>query len=425
MDSLKICVVGSVRSGTNWIAHLFSPIVDEVIADADYNGATCNERYRNIDNRDELLGKESFVFKQNEDLMNMENLDKMIELFPDIKFILVIRDPIKIVESICKAYPDSIPMRFFPAVSKIQDDLGISRVEASTIFASGYINQIPKFINKYSDRAIIVKYEDLVYNFEDTLSGLYNYFGHEISQKQIDEVERPIGEHGEGLTPDEVSIILDNTVIREALDKYGYFIGGRTTEPTVEPTIKPDENDNIAVSDYIARNSKTYYSKGSSGFRDKFAYVRDFVDGCGKILDAGSGSGNYARELISSGKEVFCIDHSKYCCDNFLIDIPHENKSIVEFCGKTRRKFDCVYCIDVLEHIPYDDICDNLKALSRVSNKFLFGIANHPDVQFGYQLHKIIEGRDWWIENLSEYFDNVEHIASLFLGQFFFIKCEN
>lgn len=188
----------------------------------------------------------------------------------------------------------------------------------------------------------------------------------------------------------------------------------------------PEEDDMKGVADYIAKKSDTYYDKNVSGFFAKYPYVSNFAnEHGGRILDAGCGSGNYARELIKEGYDVFAIDHSKTCCEKYLKDVPHENKSLIELYDSNTDKFSCVICTDVLEHILPEEIDENLEAISNLSDNFMFGIANHPDVQFGYHVHRITEDKFWWIDKLSEYFDNVEHIADLFLGQFFFIKCSN
>ena len=144
----------------------------------------------------------------------------------------------------------------------------------------------------------------------------------------------------------------------------------------------------------------------------------------GKILDAGCGQGGNLRRLFDYGYDVFGIEISSVCCDKYLIDLPHKNIDIIEY-SKEGNIYDGIICMDVLEHIPYDNLGELLKALSNMTKTAFFGIANHSDIIRGQELHLIQEDKQWWKNELSKYFKNVEFVFDQFDGIFYYFYCSN
>ena len=89
--------------------------------------------------------------------------------------------------------------------------------------------------------------------------------------------------------------------------------------------------------------------------------------------------------------------------------------AIPKFCHLPNEKFDASFCIDVLEHIPEDDLHETLEYLRDHSGSVYFCI------HLGESIHKLPDGQpchltvrpaNWWIVKLGEYFRHIE-LASL------------
>lgn len=156
---------------------------------------------------------------------------------------------------------------------------------------------------------------------------------------------------------------------------------------------------------------------------NKYKFIEDFIfsNKHDSILDAGCGSGNALTYFLNKSLPVFGIEISKVCCDKYLKNLPHKNIGVVEF-AELNNQYDCLYCFDVLEHINLEDIDNFIEACVKLSPNCLFGIANHPDVQFGIELHPIKENKEWWIDLLSEYLNDIKVITAE--HNFFILECK-
>ena len=106
--------------------------------------------------------------------------------------------------------------------------------------------------------------------------------------------------------------------------------------------------------------------------KPKINYIKKWVGNVnGKVLDFGCGRGEYLREIMSQGNDVFGVELSKVCCEKYLKDVPHECNNIIEF-AKKGEYFEKIYSTDVLEHIPPNELDNTLDAISKISNDFLF-----------------------------------------------------
>ena len=168
---------------------------------------------------------------------------------------------------------------------------------------------------------------------------------------------------------------------------------------------------------YTAIDNYNYHNVVKDIYVDVYAaYVN------GKILDAGCGEGIHLKRMISSGHDAFGIELSTVCCDKYLQDIPHKNIDILSY-AREGHSFDGLICMDVLEHIPPENINETLMALSKLSNSAFLGIANHSDIINGVELHLIREDKNWWNKILHKYYKNVHFLTEQFDGKFYYFYC--
>ena len=136
--------------------------------------------------------------------------------------------------------------------------------------------------------------------------------------------------------------------------------------------------------------------------------IRNWLDysNAKSILDFGCGFGLYgmAANLINSNIKYTGVEISKYVGDNWndnlgeLINEDMRNVSI-------NKPFDLVLFVDILEHLPYEDLDKVLEGESKRDSKFIFSIPflNDPNLETD-STHIIKEEKQWWIEKLSKYF---------------------
>lgn len=132
---------------------------------------------------------------------------------------------------------------------------------------------------------------------------------------------------------------------------------------------------------------------------------------CQHILDYGCGKGVLVEFL----------NNNNFSCDGF-------DPAVEEFLHKPPYKngYDCVICLDVLEHIPYHSIDDLLSDISFYDTQFVFfNIALRKASQLlsnGTNAHLIVEDKAWWNDKIKNAFTrhkiitiNYKHDYNLFL----------
>lgn len=157
----------------------------------------------------------------------------------------------------------------------------------------------------------------------------------------------------------------------------------------------------------------------------KFRYIEECLNEFNPktILDVGCGQGHYTREMLKRGYDVVGLEYSSYCCEKYLSDVPHICTSIVDYVQVPNiDKVDSIVCMDVLEHLRYEDIEVVLSGFSRIANSCILGIANHSDKQLGEELHIIQENCQWWIDKVEKVYPSVQKVVSLYRDRFFIIK---
>lgn len=136
---------------------------------------------------------------------------------------------------------------------------------------------------------------------------------------------------------------------------------------------------------------------------DRIEFVRNWLESSHnkpkKILDVGCGRGHYLNALRPK-YNVTGLEPSN-AADGI------ENVYKADILSAPNLYYNALYCMDVLEHIPPDDLHINLTKLSQMSRKALLGIANHSDVWNGVELHLIQENSEWWEQTLRRYYKQV------------------
>jgi ubiquinone/menaquinone biosynthesis C-methylase UbiE len=136
-----------------------------------------------------------------------------------------------------------------------------------------------------------------------------------------------------------------------------------------------------------------------------------------KALDVGCGTGEGIRYALDKGKEVWGIDFADAreawkkwgvedrCQIASALNIPYPDES-----------FDLVVCMDVLEHIPEEDVLDVLKEMRRVGNTaYVYAIAltlEKEPVGKKVLTHITVKNADWWIDKFIEAGYGVAQTAS-------------
>ncbi len=131
------------------------------------------------------------------------------------------------------------------------------------------------------------------------------------------------------------------------------------------------------------------------------------IHGVKTILDAGVGKGGF-YSLVKNGYDVYGIEPSKVAIEKFHKDDNRIKKICIQDIPShfSEELFDVVVCLDVLEHIPPDDIDLTLSSLAFCGKKYLiFSIANHQSVWDGLPLHVSIFSFEEWEEKLKKYFN--------------------
>ncbi|KJD35934.1 hypothetical protein PW52_09450 [Tamlana sedimentorum] len=117
------------------------------------------------------------------------------------------------------------------------------------------------------------------------------------------------------------------------------------------------------------------------------------------VLDAGCGSGDVVRYLLSKGYIAKGIELSESVLRDYAQDLL--NKGIVSQ-GSLKKipyednTFDVIFSSEVLEHIPEEDISDVVNELYRVSKNYVFlTISLRPSSNFN-KYHITLKDRNWW-----------------------------
>lgn len=180
--------------------------------------------------------------------------------------------------------------------------------------------------------------------------------------------------------------------------------------------------------DYKKTYNKAYKENENYNFVSD-CKIKDFInwiDGKkGSIVDIGAGSGQYSKILKQKKFNVLAVEVSNFACQKYLKKINHINKDMLSFLEETEDKFDWLLCTDVLEHLEEEYAFKCLPLMAKVAGTCLIGIANHPDVVNGVQLHLIQEDDQWWRMQLEKHFKVVKRFEDTCCvpKMFFMFEC--
>ena len=123
----------------------------------------------------------------------------------------------------------------------------------------------------------------------------------------------------------------------------------------------------------------------------------------GTLVDFGCGTGRATKKLQQAGFDVLGVD----IVDNALeTDVPFEQACLWE------KPFyaDWAYSCDVLEHIPPEHIDETLKNM-QTENCYLHIHLKEDKfgARIGEKLHLTIMPHEWWLDELSKYWNIVDH----------------
>ena len=122
------------------------------------------------------------------------------------------------------------------------------------------------------------------------------------------------------------------------------------------------------------------------------------------ILDVGCGRGYAVKEFIKRGYDCKGIEISSWLFENDLRELKeqdlvfHTSSKELPF---EDNSFNLIFCTDVIEHIPEQDIISSINEMVRVSNKYLFFTIAKSKSDYelnGFNPHLTIKPREWWIK---------------------------
>jgi cyclopropane fatty-acyl-phospholipid synthase-like methyltransferase len=135
------------------------------------------------------------------------------------------------------------------------------------------------------------------------------------------------------------------------------------------------------------------------GVSNRFQFVVELIKTFSgkKILDLGCGKGTYSVILEGMGYDVMAtdiIDRDLVNFENYYISTDYKY-----------RKVESIMCLDVLEHIPEEEVPTMLKAMYESCEQAFITISHykaHNKGPNGEELHLTVKPPLWWERKLIE-----------------------
>ena len=170
-------------------------------------------------------------------------------------------------------------------------------------------------------------------------------------------------------------------------------------------------------------SSVSHYTTDSPGEMNMPLFLQMASPG-GSVLDAGTGSGKGALALAKAGYNVTCCDLT---ADGLVPEaraLPFKQLCLWEpLRTNWLRRFDYVYCCDVLEHIPPQFTMLAVARMLEVCKRGLFtSVTLIPDnlgIWVGKALHQTVQPFEWWRDSFGEIGDVVDARDLLISGVYF------
>lgn len=122
------------------------------------------------------------------------------------------------------------------------------------------------------------------------------------------------------------------------------------------------------------------------------------LDPKGKILDFGCGTGRAAKAISDKGYDVHLIDFASNCRDEAACNLPFTQLDLTE---EIPLKAEYGYCVDVMEHIPPEQVESVVKNIMESANNVFFQISTINDrcgLTIGKELHLTVKPIKWWVD---------------------------
>ena len=145
------------------------------------------------------------------------------------------------------------------------------------------------------------------------------------------------------------------------------------------------------------------------------------------VLDVGCGPGYSLLRFLIAGKEVMGTEVCEYLYGTALIAFMNNDVVVparIQNLPFEAESYDLVYCTDVLEHIPEQDIEVSIRELVRVAKKYIYVSVSTVPAMFHPELglHETVKPKEWWYEFFNKYrLKDVESLAKE--GNHGFAKC--
>lgn len=187
-------------------------------------------------------------------------------------------------------------------------------------------------------------------------------------------------------------------------------IGGMGLPPTV--TIKP-YIPNPEIARYEAAWSHDSYREVSPGEGAALTFLQQArIPRDSEVVDFGCGTGRGALMLAALGSvRVLMVDFAKNCLDPEIAEACKTQPERIRFVVRDLNKampFHAAYgyCVDVMEHIPPEDVTKVLRNILLAANHVFFSIAlfddlHGPAFHMG-PLHLTVKPAVWWVDQLTK-----------------------
>lgn len=145
------------------------------------------------------------------------------------------------------------------------------------------------------------------------------------------------------------------------------------------------------------------YRRNSPGERQATLFRSRIVPERGDtLIDLGCGTGRAGAALAAKGFNVTLFDLVNAVDDG--IGLPFIEGNIWDL--RELPKFDWIFCTDVLEHVPPEQVDNTLKGMARITRKGGFLTIAHFEDNCGRMineaLHLTIQPAEWWMRKIEK-----------------------
>ena len=195
--------------------------------------------------------------------------------------------------------------------------------------------------------------------------------------------------------------------------KNSHLLGQYPTK-LINPTELPD----IICREFEIDKDEFYFSRRQNLEIKHFIMIKNWLEILKEnvvpinILDLGCGMGHYGYVAT----QFFPCGYKGYEISDFAVKNNPYTKLNLDIVKKDivkerfeEKHYDLVLCIDVLEHLDYDDLDIVLEKVAKCDSKVIFSIPFLGDPNLDTDpTHIIKEEKSWWVEKLSEYFKIID-----------------